>query len=160
MRFMQRIHRLEQKRTYLKNLIVIGMIISQLNCAAALKSVVISEPMVVTDDESPVPDGFLLGLQEIDPENPPMEGLWTSWNDATAMANFLRSERIKTDTKIAFALRDRDIANHNAGVLKMQLDDANSPSKRWWMTWGFPIGLGIGTILGVIVPVAIQGASK
>lgn len=143
----------------LKSLIVISTIISYLGCAAAPKKELFVASTTV-DYEQPASQKMVLGFREIDSENPPVEGLWTTWDEAIFMANALREERIKNETKIAVISKERDIAKYQMGMYQKQLIEDNSPAKKWWLTWGFPIGVGIGTILGVVVPIVITGASK
>lgn len=136
-----------------KSLIATGLIINSVCCAVPLKPVA-----TATAEDLPAsrPAPVVLnGMQEIDPESPPMEGVWMTWEDAYAMATYMRQQRVDYETKLELEKKSSTIAKQHADLLEKQLLDDNSPAKKWWLTWGFPIGLGIGTILGVVVPIAI-----
>lgn len=142
-----------------RSLTAIAILINYAACAAPVKRINVSEPLRI--QAPPASDPFVTGIQEIDPENPPKEGLWLSWPDAVAMASYLRRSRADNETKIAVIMKERDIATYKLKMAEKQIEESNSPAKHWWLTWGFPIGLGLGVVLGVIIPiVTTQGAGK
>lgn len=115
--------------------------------------------MIIEAEAPPIKDEWL-GIQEIDPQNPPRNGLWMNWEDAYAMAIYNRKQRVNYETSLINANKDREIFKRELETTRKQLADANSPAKSWWLTWGFPIGLGIGVLLGIVVPLTTQGVQN
>ena len=141
----------------MKKLIAALVLISQAACSAMPKyysgSMASSMPLTGQSHQ-------FEGMQEIDPENPPHDGVWMDWNNALAFGNSLRNERVANEIEVSNLRKDKAIAEYRAEAAKKQLIEDNSPAKKWWLTWGFPIGLGIGTILGIVVPVTIYGVQN
>lgn len=131
----------------LRNLIAIATLTSY--CAAPLKEIHINEPLEISASAPTA----IEGIREIDPENPPYEGVWMPWPDAIDFARHLRDERVANETKIVLITKDLDIANYKLKQDEKQLEGA--PVRQWWLTWGFPLGLTFGVIVGVIVPLSI-----
>lgn len=144
-------------RKPLKKSIGALVLISQIACSAMPKyysgSMAASAPSVRQSHQ-------FEGMQEIDPESPPHDGLWMDWDNALAFSNALRNERVANEIEASNLRKDRAIAEYKAEAAQRQLAEDNSPVKKWWLTWGFPIGLGIGTILGIVVPVTIYGVQN
>lgn len=96
------------------------------------------------------------GFQEIDPENPPTEGVWATWDDARALALAQQQERLDAMHEVA------DLTQDNA-LLKAQMQaqiEANQQLttgwRAWLMSWGLPLGLLCGLGLGVGIALGVK----
>lgn len=88
------------------------------------------------------------GIIPIDPENPPRDGVWMSWQDAIAMATNKRHERQEFMIVNEQIKLERDLAQMRLEKTSKALSEAESPMAKFWKTWGFPIGILLGFGVG------------
>ena len=138
----------------MRKLIVIVSLISY-NCAATNK---VANPTILKQD-IPLMQQSSEGAQEIDPLNPPTNGVWMTWEDAYSLAKFQREQRISLNNKILDAEKDKEICGIKLQKTEKALQEQDSSVKKWFNTWGFPIGIIVGGILGATLPIAL-GAHK
>jgi len=117
------------------------------SCAAPIKL----EPIVVDYSK-------LKGLNEIDPKNPPKDGVWMSWPDATSMAVNQRNQRLGCQEKDLQC--QKEIAKLNLANEQLEKQIKTDIRASWWYNWAFPIGILTGFIVGAVVPIAVMGGMK
>lgn len=131
--------------TFWKNLIVASMLTSY-GCAH-VASPAASLPVLMYVDKGFVP---------IDSDNPPTDGVWASWDDAKALANNNRLERLE----LAGRNIDLDAQNHLLQKkLQAKEEEAIQLSSGWrsWLAhWGIPIGLLCGFGLGIGIAIGVK----
>ena len=89
------------------------------------------------------------GLQPIDPENPPIDGVWSTWEDAAAIANNQRRERADLFIKMNQTAEERDIALARLAKAQEEMEKNNKGIDKWIKQWGLPVGIVLGFGLGV-----------
>ncbi len=154
-RFMIRTQHLNQIKTCLKNLIATITLISY-GCAAEVKQVKIAEPVKIAAVAKERDE--LSGAQEIDPNNPPVDGIWMTWDDAWQLAIQSRQERLNLELKILQSNQERDIFRYKLMNTEKILQDQYSPAKKFWSEWGFVIGMAAGFLGGVGTAIGVQSA--
>ena len=125
---------------YLKSLIVIVTLIS-FACAHSPAAV-----------DKPEFSGYAVikkGMQPIDPDNPPVDGVWSTWEDAAAIANNQRRERAELYIKINQTSEERDIALARLAKAQEEFEKNNKGIDKWVKQWGLPVGIVLGFGLGV-----------
>lgn len=128
------------KKRLLKSLIAIVTLIS-FACAGTKQAV-----------DAPLFSGYALiknGMQPIDPEKPPTDGVWASWEDAIAISNNQRKERSDLFIKINQTAEERDIAMARLVKTQEELEKNNKGIDKWLKQWGLPVGIVLGFGLGV-----------
>lgn len=139
----------------LKNSIAIVTLISY-GCAAEIKQLKIDEPMRIVAQKKDRDE--LRGAQEIDPNNPPIDGIWMTWDDAWQLALQSRQERLNLELKILQSNQERDIFRYRLMATDKALQEQNSPGKKFWSQWGFVIGIAAGFLGGVGTAIGVQSA--
>lgn len=127
------------KKRLLKNLIV-SLVLISFACAHVNNSEKVEEYNGYVKVEH--------GILPIDPENPPINGVWMSWEDAIAMANNKRKERREFLVLGERLKLDKELTQARLEKTETQLKEAESPMGKFWKTWGFPIGIILGFGIG------------
>lgn len=96
------------------------------------------------------------GVQEIDPSRPPRDGVWMTWQDASAMAVNQRNERLFCQEREL--LCKKELAQLSFSKETMEKQIKRDMRQSWWYIWGCPVGIVAGVLIGSIVPIAIMGS--
>lgn len=105
------------------------------------------------------PEEPSLGIQEIDPDNPPLAGVWMTWEDAYALARYQRDQRMSCNNNILEQKKNYEICAINLEETTKIVQANNSKIKNWLATYGLPVGIILGGVIGVAATIAI-GVSK
>lgn len=133
---------------FLRKLIVIISLISY-SCASTSKSYKPELTVKTTEND------IISGIKEIDPNDPPRDGVWMTWNDAYSLAKYQREQRISCDLKSSELEKDNEICASKLSRANNALNSQDGSIKKWFNTWGFPLGIIVGGIIGAVVPIAI-----
>lgn len=133
----------------MKKLIVIVSLISY-NCASTGKVI---NPLITLSEEKK--DNETFGIRQIDPINPPLDGVWMTWSDAKNLADYQRQERVSCSITVLDVEKDREICGISLKKTEKALQEQDGSVNKWFNKWGFPLGVIIGGLIGVAVPIAI-----
>ena len=129
-----------QKKTLLTSLIAIAILTSSCAHANGSKHLGHADGMTINAD------------------NPPKSGVWMTWDDARAMANYQRNAR--TECRESVLLCKKEVENLKLSNESMANSIKRDNNGSWWSTWGFPIGIITGVLVGAIIPISIIGVGK
>ena len=131
-----------------------------ISCAPALGSVHYSNDTIDISSSLPTSPLAFGKFNIIDEDNPPTSGLWLSWGDAESYALHLQDERYQWQKIILQSRRDYELERVRHQITQKELDEFNSSESKFWMTWGFPIGIGAGLIVGAFTSFAILSTKR
>jgi hypothetical protein len=114
-------------------------------------------PATMPYDEGDGDDYALINPEQC---NPPLDGLFVSWDAARRIILRERTNKIATQLAIATAHGDRDIERARREHAERQLGEQMASASSWWTRWAFPIGLGVGLLGGVAAAIAAGGILK
>lgn len=96
------------------------------------------------------------GFVPIDSKNPPTDGVWASWEDAKALANNNRLERLELVGKNIELEAQNDILQKKLQDKDEEVIQLSSGWKSWLAHWGVPIGLLCGFGLGIGIAIGVK----
>lgn len=99
------------------------------------------------------------GLQEIDKNNPPTDGVWMTWENAYYLAKFQQQQRMQCNESILQSKKETELCKVDLNSTQKMLNSNNSAISNWLGVWGIPLGILIGGIIGASIPIAV-GANK
>lgn len=98
------------------------------------------------------------GLKQIEKDNPPSEGVYMSWDDAYIMAYMNKKERLQCQEMRITLTSEIDKLKSINNDCKKTVSDVNT--SKWWATWGMPIGIISGIVIGATVPLIVIGVQR
>lgn len=96
----------------------------------------------------------------IDEKNPPKSGIWMPWDDAKTYANRLQNERVEWRKYVYRQQRDLEIEKARRKMSEQSAMQYNDPYSNFFMTWGFPLGFGLGMIAGISALIAVNSNKR
>ncbi len=93
-------------------------------------------------------------FKPIDSAQPPKDGVWASYQDASEFVNQIKIKEISLKEKLVITERDRDLALTKLEGKTQELLEQEK-NQNWFSRWGMPIGLmaGVGISLAVFFAV-------
>lgn len=82
-----------------------------------------------------------------------------TWEDAYALAQYQRNQRISCNKNILEQKKNYEICAINLEETTKIVQSSNSKIKNWLATYGLPVGIVLGGVIGVAATIAI-GVSK
>lgn len=139
---------------YKKKYLLILLSFFEVNCSAnkILRQPVQAGNVKITMQESN-------GLQEIDKNNPPTDGVWMTWESAYYLAKFQQQQRMQCNESILQSKKETELCKVDLNSAQKMLNANNSAINNWLGVWGIPLGILIGGIIGAAIPIAV-GANK
>ncbi|WP_288980379.1 hypothetical protein [uncultured Flavobacterium sp.] len=139
---------------YKKKYLLILLSFVGINCSAnkILRQQTIADNIKITMQEQN-------GLQEIDKNNPPTDGVWMTWENAYYLAKFQQQQRMQCNESILQSKKEIELCKVDLNSTQKMLNSNNSAIGNWLGVWGIPLGILIGGIIGASIPIAV-GANK
>lgn len=94
-------------------------------------------------------------FKRIDPIQPPKDGVWASYQDASEFINQIKIKEISLKEKLIIAERDRDLVLTKLEGKTQELLEQEK-TQNWFGRWGMPIGV----VAGVGISLAAFFATK
>lgn len=146
-------------RQYLAILMIQLMVL--VNCASTTSNLqaAVNDPVSILESSSQPSTGYGNFLV-IDFKNPPKNGIWMSWEDAKIYSNRLQKERLDWKRYAYRQQRELELEKARRQMLEQNATAIQTGYEKFWIEWGFPLGIGLGLVTGVAALIAINNVKR